>query len=193
MSTRWPTFTYLQSILSKWLSKLISTNVSFKITISKRHVYIDIRLPWIWNQYFYLGIWINDRNKMIVLPSFQAATPLNSQNKNEIEFINDSSTLMFIRKLIFPIGIIEISTPRNWSFWLYFSSLSDYWPPSTINPLVNTSWSEMEGCENRVFQLLKMRKKKISWNIKTKCVTDFLLTVWSSSMKDYTWLYVVST
>jgi len=50
---------------------------------------------------------------MIVLPSFQAATPLNSQNKNEIEFINDSSTLMFIRKLIFPIGIIEISTPRN--------------------------------------------------------------------------------
>jgi len=35
----------------------------------------------------------------------------------------------------------------------------------------------MEQCEKRAFKLLKMRKKKISWNIKTKSVTDFLLTV----------------
>ena len=35
-------------------------------------------------------------------------------------------------------------------------------------------------------------KKKISWNIKTKCVTE-LLTVRSSSVKDYNCLYVVST
>jgi len=34
----------------------------------------------------------------------------------------------------------------------------------------------MEQCEKRAFQLLKMRKKKISWNLKTKYVTDFLLT-----------------
>jgi len=31
---------------------------------------------------------------------------------------------------------------------------------------------EMERCEKRAFQLLKMRKK-ISGNIKTKCITDF--------------------
>ena len=35
--------------------------------------------------------------------------------------------------------------------------------------------------------------KKISCNIKTKCVTDFLMTVRSSNMKDYTCHYVVST
>ena len=39
---------------SKWLAKHISTKVSFKFTIRKRHVYIDISWPWIWNQYFYL-------------------------------------------------------------------------------------------------------------------------------------------
>ena len=33
-----------------------------------------------------------------------------------------------------------------------------------------------------------MRKIRISWNIKTKCVTDILLTVRSSSMKDYTFI-----
>ena len=35
---------------------------------------------------------------------------------------------------------------------------------------------------NRAFQLLKMQKMKVSWNIKTKCVTDFFwqlgLRVW---------------
>jgi len=94
--------------------------------------------------------------------------------------------------LAFPIGIIKVSTPRNWSFLLYFSSFHDYWPPTTLISLVYNSLGEMEWCEKRAFQLHKMRKLKISWNIKTKCVTDFLLTVRSSSMKDYTCHYVVS-
>ena len=34
----------------------------------------------------------------------------------------------------------------------------------------------MEWCEKRAFQLLKMRKMKVSRKIKTKCVTKFLLT-----------------
>jgi len=79
--------------------------------------------------------------------------------------------------LEFPIGIIQILTPRKYSFLLYFSSLHDYWPPTTLISLVHNSLGEMEPWEKRAFQLLKMRKKKISWNIKTKCVTDFLLTV----------------
>ena len=37
-----------------------------------------------------------------------------------------------------------------------------------------------------------MRKKKVSRNIKSKCVTEFLLTDRSSSMKDYTFHYVGS-
>ena len=52
------------------------------------HVYIDIHWLWIWNQCFYLGIWNNDRTKIIVLSSFQLATQINSQNRNETEFIN---------------------------------------------------------------------------------------------------------
>ena len=40
----------------------------------------------------------------------------------------------------------------------------------------------MEWCEKRAFQLLKKRKMKVSWNIKTKCVTEFYwqlgLRVW---------------
>ena len=74
--------------MSKWLAKHISTKVSFKFTIKKRHVNIVIGWSWTWNQYLYLGIWNDDRTKIIVLPSFQLVTRINSQNRNEIEFIN---------------------------------------------------------------------------------------------------------
>jgi len=124
--------------------------------------------------------------KMIVLTSFQFATRLNSQNKNETVFINEIWPLICLWIFVFPIGITEVSTSRKCCFWLYFSSLHDFWPPSTWNPLVHNSWGEMERCGKRAFLVLKMRKKKISWNLKTKWVTDFLLTVRSSSMKDYT-------
>ena len=83
-----------------------------------------------------------------------------------------SGTLICLRILVFPIGIIEVSTSRICCFWHYFSSLHDYWTTSIWKSLVHTSWGEMERCEKRAFQLLKIRKKKISWNLKTKCVTD---------------------
>jgi len=87
--SRCPTNNFKLSVLSKWLSKHITTIVSFKITTRKRHVYIDIGWHWIWNQSFYLGIWNDDRTKMIVLISFQLATRLNSQTTNENVFINE--------------------------------------------------------------------------------------------------------
>jgi len=87
--SRCQTFNFQFSIMSKWLAKHIITKVSYKITIRKRQVYIDIRWPWKWNQCFYLGIWNDDRTKMIVLPSFHLATRLNCQNTNETEFINE--------------------------------------------------------------------------------------------------------
>ena len=86
--------------------------------------------------------------------------------------------------------IIEFSTEGNEGF-IYVSSLNDHWSPSTLNALVYNS-GEMERCEKRSFQILKMRKKKISWNIKAKCVTYYLLTVRFSNMKDYTCYYRVS-
>ena len=142
---------------------------------------------------FYLGICEDDRSKIIFLPSFQLVTRLNSQNRNETSLLMNSVTLICIWILAFPIGIIQVSTPRKWSFLLYYSSFHDYWPPTTLISLVHNSLGEMEWCEKRALQILKMRKKKVSRNIKTKCVTDFLLTVRSSSMKDYTCHYVGST
>ena len=42
------------------------------------------------------------------------------------------------------------------------------------------------------FQLLKMRKMNIRWNIKTKYVTGVFLGVRNSSMKDYTYHYGIN-
>ena len=71
-----------------------------------------------------------------------------------------SDTLFYIWILVFPIRIIEASTPRIWRFLLHFSSLHDFWLPSIWKYLVHTSWGKMEKCEKRAFQVLKMRKKK---------------------------------
>ena len=179
--------------MSKWHAKHKSTKVSLKITTRKTHVHIDIRLPWIWNQYIYLGIWNIERTKIIFSPSFQLVTLLNSQNRNETSLLMNTDTLIFIWILVFPIVVIQVSTSRKWSVLLYFSSLHNYWPPSTLISLVPNSLGEMEQCEKHAFQLLKMRKMKVSRNLKTKCVTNFLLTVRSSSMQDYTCHYVEST
>ena len=157
------------------------------------HVYIDIRWPWKWKQDFYLAIWEDERSKIIFFTSFQLVTRLNSQNRNKTSLLKNSDKLICIWILAFPIGIIQVSTQRKWRFLLYFSSLHDYWPPTTLISWVHNSLDDMEWCEKRAFQLFKMRKMKVTWNIKTKCVTDFLLTVMSSSMKDYTCHYVEST
>ena len=102
--------------------KHISTKVSFKITTRKRHVYIDIRWPLIWNQDFYFGNWNVYRNKMIIFPSFQLAIWLNSQNKNETEFINE----LWHINLYMSIGI---SNWHNWIFeptWMKFLTLFQF-------------------------------------------------------------------
>ena len=116
------------------------------------------------NQYFYFGIRNDESTKIIFLPSFQPVTRLNSQNRNEKILLMNSDTLICIWMLAFPIGIIQVSTPRKWTFLLYFSSLHDYWPPTTLFSWVHNSCGEMEWCEKRVFQLLKMRQKKVIWN-----------------------------
>ena len=123
---------------------------------------------------------------------FSSLHEKNSQNRNETEFINVHWHILYMN--------IYITNWYNWSFdptnmkfLLYFNPFHDFWPPSTWKSLVHTSWGKMGWCEKRDFQLLKMRKKKISWNIKTKCITNFLLTVRSSRMKDYTCHYELST
>ena len=51
--------------------------------------------------------------KKIFLHSFQLVTRLNSQNRNETSLFMISDTLICIRILAFPIGIIQVSTPRK--------------------------------------------------------------------------------
>jgi len=53
--------------------------------------------------------------------------------------------------LVFPIGIIEDSTSHKCCFWLYFSSLHDYWPPSTWNSLVQTSGAKLNNLKYVLF------------------------------------------
>ena len=92
----------------KMTSKHISTTVSFKITIRKRHVFIVIRWPWKWKQYFYLGIWEDERSKIISLPSFHLVTRINSQNTNETNLLMKSDINFYMN--------ISISNWHNSSF-----------------------------------------------------------------------------
>ena len=116
--SRCRTFTFQFSIMSKWLAKHISTKVSFKITIRKGNVYIDIRWPQKWKQDFYLGIWKYERSIIIFLSSFQIVIRLISQNRNETILLMNSDILICIWILAFPIGIIQVSAPRKWNFYV---------------------------------------------------------------------------
>ena len=134
--------------------------IFLQITIRKRHVYIDIRWPWKWNLYFYLEIWVDERSEIIFLPSFQFVTRLNSQNRNETCLLMNLDTLNYIWILAYPIGIIQVSTPRKWSFLLYFSSLHDYWSPTNFISLAHNSLGEMEWCEKCAISFSKCEKWK---------------------------------
>ena len=125
------TFTFQILVVSKWLAKHISTKVSFKITIRNGHVYIDIRWPWKRNQYFYLRIWEDERSKIIFAPSFQLVTRLNSQTGNETSLLMNTDTLICLWILTFPIGIIQVSTPRK----LFFFFISVPYTITDLQPL----------------------------------------------------------
>ena len=121
--SRCPTFTFLVSIISKLLAKHIRTNVSLKITPRKRHVYIDIRWPWKWIQYFCLGFWEDERSKIIFLPSFLLVTRLNSKNRNETILLINSDTLIFVVPCIMLNSEIIPTRCNNCVYssqWLYF-------------------------------------------------------------------------
>ena len=62
---------------------------------------------------FLFGICDDERSKIIFLPSFQLVTRLNSENRNETSLLMNCDTLICIRILAFPIGIIQFSTPRK--------------------------------------------------------------------------------
>jgi len=156
--TQCPTMNFLLSIMTKWLAKHINTRDSFKITSKKGNLFIDIGWPWIWNQCFYLGIWNDGRSKVIVLPSFQLATRLNSQTQMNLSLLINSDTLIFSWILVVPIGIIEVSILRKCFFWLYSVpyTITDLQATENSTYLVGRNGTMWKTC----FQLLKCEKRK---------------------------------
>ena len=137
------------------------------------------------------------------MPSFQLVIRLKSQNMNETSSLMNSDTLICIWILVFPIGIIQVSTPRKWIISLYFSSLQNYWPSGTLNSLLHNSLGELERCEKRVLQLLKKIKIKISWNINPSawqsfywqlclrvCRIIFVITWWEHKRQTFTLILI---
>ena len=128
--SRCPTFTFQVSIMSKWLAKHISTKVSFQITIRKRHVYIDIRWPWKWNQYFYLAIWVDEHSYIMFLPSFKLVTRLNSQNRNET-FINELCHINLYMNISISIWLNSSFDSTKIKFFYFISflyTITDFQP-----------------------------------------------------------------
>ena len=62
-----------------------------------------------------ISIWQFEKMNLLkkILPSFQLVTRFNSQNRNETNLLMNSDTLICISILAFPIGIIQVSTPRK--------------------------------------------------------------------------------
>ena len=108
-----------------------------------------------------MGIWEDEGSKIIYLPPFQLVTRLHSQNRNDTILLMNSGTLICIWILAFPICIIQGSTPRKWSFLLYFSSLHHYWIPTTLISFVHNSLGKMEWCEKRAFSASQNAKNEI--------------------------------
>ena len=98
-------------------------------------------------------------SKIIFLLYFQLVTRLNSQNRNEKRLLMNSHTLICIWILAYPITI-QVSTPRKWRFLLYFSSLHDYWPPTTLISLVHNSLAKWSDVKNVLFSFSKCEKWK---------------------------------
>ena len=109
------------------------TKVSFKITIRKKHVYIDIRWPWKWNQYFYLAIWGDEPSKIIFLPSFQLVTRLNSQNRNEKILLMNSDTLIVYMNITISYWHNSSFDSTKMKFFTLFQFLSRLLTSNHIN------------------------------------------------------------
>ena len=142
--TRCPIFNFQLSIISKRHARHISTKVSLKIPIRTRYVYIDIGWSWIWKYCFYLGIWNDDVLKLLLCLHFRSLHDWIHKTQMKRNLLMNSDIWIYLWILVIPIDIIEFSTSRTCCFWLYFSSIHDYWLPSTCNPFVHTSWGEIE-------------------------------------------------
>ena len=140
-----------------------------------------------------MGIWNDDLTKIVVLPSVLFATRLNSQNRNETSLLKVTDTLMCVGILLFPIGIIEVPTPRIWRFFFISVpyTITELQVPETLKYIPRGSkWSDVK---NVLFSSSKCEKKKNLLKPNNQVRNRLLLSDRSSSMKEYTCHYGVST
>jgi hypothetical protein len=110
---------------------------------------------------------------------------IKKQNTNETQFIN----------AIWHINLYMNIRNSNWHNWIYDTKWMKFLTISVLSRLLTSKHLKLVSAYLVVrngemwktcISAPQNAKKIISWNIKSKCVTDFLLTVRSSSMKDYT-------
>ena len=190
--SRCPTFTFQVSIMTKWLAKHISTKISLKITIRKgRFTLTLVDLEYETS----ISIWefemMNVLNDIFDFISARYTIKFTEQKWNT--FINGLWHINFYMNF----GISNWHNSSFESTKLKFFTLFQFLTRLLTSKhlkifstyLVGRNVAIWETC----FSATQNAKKENSWNIKSKCVTNILLTVRSSSMKDYTCHYVGST
>jgi hypothetical protein len=154
-----PTIKCQLSILPETkICQTLVPNLPSKLLFGTDKITFDIRLRWIWKQYFQLHIWNDNHTKMIVLPLFQFATRLNSQNPYETEIHNDHRPLNCIRIPVSPICLFEVSTTRNWVFcFISFRYTITYLQTNETLQFI-TCGKELNGVKNVLFSSSKCEK-----------------------------------
>ena len=129
---------------------------------------------------------------MIDLPLFQLATRLNSQNTKETEINNEFWNINLFTNIVISNYYIWSFGPTKMIILTLFQFLTRLLNSKHLKP-INTYLMRRNGeMWKMFFSAPQNAKRKICWNMKTKFRIDFLSTVRSSSMKDYTCHYGVS-
>jgi len=147
----------------------------------------DKRLRCIWNSISRWLIWNDDRTKMIVSPSFQLATRLNSKNSCDTEIHVELWNINLYMNTGFSNSYFWSIEPTKMMFLPLFQFetrlLTSKHPKFFSTYLVEQNGAMWKMC----FSAAQNAKNKFQLKHKTKYETDDFLSVISSSMKHYTW------
>ena len=136
--------------------------------------------------------WWSYRNDIFIFISSRYKI-INHKTQMQLSLLMNIGTLIWLWIFEYQIGIIEVSTSSKYCFLTLFQFLTRLLSSKHLK-LYNTYLVGRNGTMWKTcFSGPKNAKKENQLKHKTKCVTDFLLTVMSSSMKDYTCHYVEIT
>jgi len=105
----------------------------------------------------------------------------------------NSDTLICIWILVFPVGIIEVSPPPKTTFFTLFHFLTRLRTSKYLKPFSTYLVGWNGAIWKKCFSATQNAKRENQLKHKNQVRNKILLTERSSSMKDYTCHYVVST